>query len=683
MKLIRVEMRGFRSHQEVEMGFSQHRLIRIRGGNGVGKSAILESLGWAIFGRLRGRSSIRDATHRLSTRDERGRSQRSDGPRVKWIVEINGKEYRVDRWRRNARVKVVDGSRYKTVAGSQAVSSFMAGQLGIAYNDLRSTAWCLQDDVMRPVSMVKKDRRRLIRRLLLDDHESNPASGNREAKPADAVREARRQVETVRRQLDEVIKNLKKVEERESHTRKQLDSLREREKAMLERRSRHQLLVAEMGGAEKERASLRLHLEDCADNLQTIQGIEARVLRFDPDALDQAAAQLEDELFELDCLETDLQSTRDERLAERARADARGDWYTDVAKTLGVAIAKGGCPTCERQLWTGHATLIDRRDHANAEARRVRLQRDRASQPATREIELSDDIRHVTGEIDVLQNRVKELQYEHGYYAAAQAMLNRLQSQATKHAQLEAAVAATVQRLEKCRRERDALDYCEEEYERLNADLSEAEVEWREAMEEAEELRTRRDGFDREYRQRVQHAMYVSAEAVGIDVQEDDVRSHLEEQMNEIVTELIRGEDSQPPLSVSIDEGFRPTVHEQDRNGPRVSSGGLDVVVALAMRLALMRLVNDRHGPRRSPMGGVFILDEPFGNVDRRWREKFLNLLTRDEWRVNQVVEISSWDRHDDDSRKRSGSAEGWEKTVYTVSLANGRSVVTETVTRG
>lgn len=683
MKLIRVELRGFRSYREAEMDFSQHRLICIRGRNGVGKSAVLETLGWAIFGRLRGRSSIGDATHRLSTRDERGRSQRSDGPRVKWIVEINGQEYRVDRWRGNARVEVVDRYRHKTVAGSQAVSSFMGGQLRTNYDDLRSTAWCLQDDVMRPVRMARKDRKRLIRRLLLDDHESSPTSGNREAKPADAVREARRQAETVRRQLDEVIRNLKKVEGRESHARKQLDSLREREKVTLERRSRHQLLVAEIEGAEKERAGLRLHLEDCADNLRAIQGIEARVLRFDPDALDQAAARLEDELCELDCLETDLQSTRDERLAERARADARGDWYTNVAKTLGVAIAKGGCPTCERRLWTGHATLIERRDHALAEARRIRLQCDRASQPATREVELSDDIRHLIGEIDMLQNRVKELQYEHGYCTAAQAMLNRLRAQTTKHAQLEAAVAEADQSLGEYRRERDALGYCEEEYERLNADLSEAEVEWRKAMDEAEKLRARRDGFDRDYKEHAQHAMYVSAEAVGIDVQEDDVRSQLEERMNEIVKKLVRGEDSRPPLSVSIDAGFRPTLHEEDGNGPRVSSGGLDVVVALAMRLALMRLVSEKYGRRRSPMGGVFILDEPFGNVDARWREKFLDLLTRDEWRVDQVVEISSWDRHGDDSQQRSGSTEGWDKTVYTVSLANGRSVVTETVING
>ena len=297
-----------------------------------------------------------------------------------------------------------------------------------------------------------------------------------------------------------------------------------------------------------------------------------------------------------------------------------------------------------------------------------------------------EDFHRVEGEIDALQDRVRNLQYEHGYYDAAQATLSHLQSEATKHAELEAAVADTVKRLERYRRDEDDLDYCEEEYECLKADLGKTEGEWRKVMEEASELRTRRDDLDREYRQRVQAAMAIAAEAVGMDVQEEEVRSGLEGRMNEIVTTLTRGEDSRRPLSVSISEDFRPTLHEQDGKGPMVSSGGLDVVVALAMRLALMRLVAEKHDPHASPLGGVFILDEPFGNVDAQWREKFLDLLKSGEWCVNQIVEVSSWDRtrdatkarrRNDDSQETSGFEREGGETIYTVRMANGESVVT------
>ena len=684
MKLIRVEMRDFRSYPKVKIDFRNHQLIRIRGRNGVGKSAILESLSWAIFRQLRGKSSIRDATRRLSQHDERSRPQQTDRPRVGWIVEIDGNEYRVARWKGNAQVE--DVSRHRTVTGSRRVARFMIEQLGIEYDDLRATAWCLQDDVMRPVSMVKEDRRRLIRRLLLDDRDSSAAIGTRDAKPKEAVREARKQVEKAGHQLEEAIENLKKVEEKESRTRHRLDSLREKWQATLEQRSRHRILIAEMASAERERESLRHHLEACAKHLRATREMEARVGRFDSAVLDWTVAQLEDKLFELDCLDTALQDTRDERLTKRVRADTGRDWYNDVAETLATAIAKSECPTCERRLWTGHATLLEKRDRANAETGKLRLQADRARTPAEEETEYFEDFRRVAGEVDALQDRVRKLQYEDGYCDAARATLSHLQSEATKHAELEAAVADTVKRLEKYRRDEDDLDYCEEEYECLKADLGQTEVEWRKVMEEARELRTRRDGLGREYRQRVQAAMAISAEAVGMDVQEEEVRSGLEGRMNEIVTTLTRGEDFRRPLSVSISEDFRPTLHEDNGKGPTVSSGGLDVVVALAMRLALMRLVAEKHDPHASPLGGVFILDEPFGNVDARWREKFLDLLKSGEWCVNQIVEISSWDRtrdatkarrRNDDSQETSGFEREGGETIYTVRMANGESVVT------
>ena len=690
MKLIRVEMRDFRSYPKVTIDFRNHQLIRIRGRNGVGKSAILESLSWAILRQLRGKSSIRDATRRLSQRDKRRRPQQTDRPRVEWIVEIDGNEYRVARWKGSAQVE--DVSRHRTVTGSGRVARFMIEQLGIEYDDLRATAWCLQDDVMRPVSMLKEDRRRLVRRLLLDDRDSSAAIGTRDAKPKEAVREARKQVKKAERRLDEAIETLKKMEEKESRTRHRLDSLREKWQATLEQRSRHGILIAEIASAERELENLLHHLKDCTKHLRTIRDLEARVGRFDSAALGRAVAQLEDKHFELACVETVLENTRDDRLAKRARADAGGDWYTDVAETLATAIAAGECPICERRLWGRHGTLMEKRDHANAESRKLRLQADGAKTPTAEETEYLGDYHRVEGEIDALQDRVRKLQYEDGYCDAAKATLSHLQSQATKHAELEAAVADTVERLEKYRRDKDDLDYCEEEYQCLKADLDKTEVEWRKVMEEAEKLRTRRDGLGEEYRQRVQAAMAISAEAVGIDVQEEEVRTGLEGRMNEIVTKLTQGEDSRRPLSVSISEDFRPTLHEDNGKGPTVSSGGLDVVVALAMRLALMRLVAEKHDPHASPLGGVFILDEPFGNVDARWREKFLDLLKSGEWCVNQIVEISSWDRttdttkarrRNDDSQETSGFEREGGETIYTVRMANGESVVTETVTRG
>ena len=215
VKLIRAEMGSFRSYQEVAIDFSQRGLTRIRGRNGVGKSAIVESLAWTIFGRLPGGNNIRDAKPRISERDERGRPQQPNDPWVRWTVEIDGKTRHITRGKGHARIEDDSG----VLTGSRIVSTFLAKQLGIKYDDLRATAWCLQGEVKRPVTMAKQDRRWLIRRLLLEDRESRTTSGDQDANHADIVREARKEVEGARRQLDQVVENLKEANEnRVSHS---------------------------------------------------------------------------------------------------------------------------------------------------------------------------------------------------------------------------------------------------------------------------------------------------------------------------------------------------------------------------------------------------------------------------------------------------------------------------------
>ena len=156
---------------------------------------------------------------------------------------------------------------------------------------------------------------------------------------------------------------------------------------------------------------------------------------------------------------------------------------------------------------------------------------------------------------------------------------------------------------------------------------------------------------------------------------QDEVREKLKLKMQEIVTELAERAGFRQTLAVKIDEDFRPTLHECTANGPIVSSGGFQVIMALAMRLALMNLGKIR---------GVLLLDEPFVNVDEQWRKGFLDLLKQKRWGVDQVVEISSLVRSDhttgaspdgDDSRGNSSSD---RETVHTVCLSNGESVISD-----
>ena len=516
----------------------------------------------------------------------------------------------------------------------------MVERLGIEYEDLRATAWCLQGEVKRPVTMAKRERRGLIRRLLLGGQESSTAARNLGAKPADTVQKAQQEVKEARNRLEEATSGLKKAEAKESEARKRLDASQEQWKVSLERRSRHEVLLATIAGHERERDGLQEHTHDCVASLQEMREIENRAKRFDPSALDRATARLEKDLTQLDCLETELQDTRERRLIQNAAAEARSDWYGGVSDTLASAIARGQCSTCERRIRRGHSTLTKNLDRAKAAAEQFRLQSD--NPPGLDETELSDEVRRLAREIDARLEHVSNLQYEHGYYEAAESLLHRISSQVAKHADLEGRLAEVVGCLAQRRQELDANGYREEEHVRLDAEVPEAEFKWREAREQVRREREEVDQLRCKCWKVTESALDASAKAVEDHMDEEKVRSELEGTMEELVRKLTCGDSSRPPLAVSVDKDFKPTLHEGDRSGAPVSSPGLDDMVALAMRLALLSLVRKKR-PEPGSICDLVILDEPFGNVDSTTAVRFLELLLEDEkWRVRQVLEIGS-----------------------------------------
>ena len=656
-----MEASGFRNHKDLTLDFNECRLIRIRGQNGVGKSTIVESLAWTLFGRLRDGDSIRTATHRGPRLQQRW-------PEVTWTIELGGERLRISRWNGGAQVENGQGTAIET--GSQRVADFMAARLGIENDILRATAWCLQGEVLRPVAMARQERRRLIRRFLLQDRQSSANEAYRHTdpvEPADMVRKAQEQLKKTRSKLEKATGEVKKAEEQEAAARKRLDKLQERWKRSMERRSQHRVLLATIAGLERQRDGLHQHLEDCVANLRDMRGIEDRANRYDPSVLDRAIARLEKDLIKLDLLDTAIQDTRERRLVQNTGAKARGDWYAAVSETLASAIAKGQCSTCERRIRTRHATLTKKKlDQAHTEAKLSRLESVRTEAPGTDEIALSDDIRQLAREIDALQNRVNELQYEHGYCEAAKSLLNRIPAQVAKHAELEGELSEVVRSIEQCKQELDDNGYCDEEHQRLDDELGQAEAEWRGASAAAKSLREERDRLDRECWELAEEAVDTSAEAVAVHTIEEKVRSDLEQKMDEVVKYLTCGDSSRPPLAVSVDKDFKPTLHENDSSGSEVYSPGLNAIVALAMRLALLRL-KKKHCPDAGSVGDLVILDEAFANVDSSRAEAFHKLLLEDDqWAVNQVLEIGSASRADYTS----------SEAVCTVRLDDGNTVV-------
>jgi exonuclease SbcC len=87
---------------------------------------------------------------------------------------------------------------------------------------------------------------------------------------------------------------------------------------------------------------------------------------------------------------------------------------------------------------------------------------------------------------------------------------------------------------------------------------------------------------------------------------------------------------------LELDEEFEPTILE-DGIPKQVISGGEEDVVALALRLALSELIQERQG---RPMS-LMILDEVFGGLDADRRQAVLERLHAIKGRFNQILVIS------------------------------------------
>lgn len=89
-------------------------------------------------------------------------------------------------------------------------------------------------------------------------------------------------------------------------------------------------------------------------------------------------------------------------------------------------------------------------------------------------------------------------------------------------------------------------------------------------------------------------------------------------------------------VALELDKNFAPSIIEDGTAKP-VISGGEEDVVALALRLALSELIQERQG---HPMS-LLILDEVFGSLDAERRQAVLDRLTALKGRFDQILVIT------------------------------------------
>ena len=593
LKLHRITLCCFRGFTHLDLDL-RHNRIRIQGKNGVGKSTIVEAITWALFNRPRKKYkdlvSWSCSNHReirveleLETRRERYRLLRSYGD-----AEIHSDSVHV--------------------FGVNKVESFVREELKTSYDEMRASCLCLQGDATWPLKMPRGKRSKLFNQMFSIEENSTT------------------HIVDISTKLKKNDEDLQKLEEHEEEQLRKISNILKELKKQLELRSEHTVLQSENETLRRKHDFLKKLLSFYEHTLQHMNN----GLRHS-DILDSTG--MEQEIFRSNKMAEDLQDKRlqlrelrHDRLRCQYTSEARTKLYTDTADTLSQAIHKGECPTCERRvLWRGWKKLEMKQNQARERAMHYRQRSQKAAEPTAEEIEHSEQLIQLESEIDILQDDIREVRVAKKFLSDATLLRDRVQ---LEWKTLVERLSCVTKQMEKIERELDKSKYCQEterdlwgRLTELESDLSKKSIETKDAREKL---------------RKSQNDLVTEA------TKGDNIRNEIKESVKQTFKTLTEKGFLHQSDSIDVGEDFEPTLYETSQRSKKISSGGIDVISSLIMRLAVFQVMSRHKESSTEPPTGLVLLDEPFGNVQSEWIQEFRTVLKQEQWKKTQVIEVSS-----------------------------------------
>ena len=404
MKLKSVVLSNFRAHKSTEIEFPDKGVIGLVGDNESGKTTILESLEYALYGAR----AIRGKTKDLRWR---GAGERKVAVAA-WVIEIEGETYHVTRSETRAEV-AVGGSLKIMATGHSGVTEFMEQVIGMTHAEFAASYMCAQKDVARLATMKPMERQTFVRAVLdltrLDKAVKDARTeakeirtrysaleatiGDGEAKKQNAV-EASRTAERAKVTYDNDAKSYEGAKSEADVAQAEVQASEEREKATEEiERTRVELahvietadrMLVQLEADKRDRFLAVENVEQFKKDLADLDGVEASLREFEKArdrgiGLEQLATELARATNRLDELKREIEekcatksdyelgavANIEERLEQvrqnendvrRRREVAQTAAIANLAaakklaETLTVSIGDGRCPTCQREL---------------------------------------------------------------------------------------------------------------------------------------------------------------------------------------------------------------------------------------------------------------------------------------------------------------------------------------------
>ena len=251
---LRLQLRNFMSYRgdDNEVDFTGLHLASVVGDNGHGKSALLDAITWALWGKSRARH------------DDDLITQGEQEMEVRLEFELNAQRYRVVRRRSRARrghtileLQVHDGMAFKPIGGSKVreTQAEINRLLRVDYETFINSAFILQGRADEFTTNLPSKRKEILADILglgvYDEYEQ---------RARDKAREAKLRVEQLDRELEQI--------------KKEAAAIPQRERELEEARQQVEAVQAELQEAGRVLSQLREEnraLESCAEALTGVQ----------------------------------------------------------------------------------------------------------------------------------------------------------------------------------------------------------------------------------------------------------------------------------------------------------------------------------------------------------------------------------------------------------------------------
>ncbi len=325
-----LKLRNYRRFERLDLELPEN-LIGVIGRNGVGKSTIVEAIGWALYGNKFNRGDKKDV-----------RSQHLDAAAVcsvEMVFVYGGEEYRLER-RLKGKSAVVEAVVWRAGNGDpeavrdSGVTDFIEQLLRLDDVSFVASVFAQQKDLARLSSMKPEERRQAINRFIGIDRidearqkvrddknlKSKEAEGMQAALKDTAVLEER--LQQLRTEEEERATRLREAEEAAAQRGRELEEVKVRFEETSKLRDRHQGLELRLGRLQSQREEQERLLQRAQRELEEAEQAEAQRQALLPQIERYEAIKLRKEALDREQKRAlELQSRRKERQYAQASLD--------------------------------------------------------------------------------------------------------------------------------------------------------------------------------------------------------------------------------------------------------------------------------------------------------------------------------------------------------------------------